>query len=189
MGVSASCDHCKPASKWSASIVSFKLDGTDLRVYASGIRAAFGLAFSRGTNRLYASMNQRDDLGAKTPGDWLAIVRQGQSWGFPGCYGQGGTVCSGVPAPIAVLDKHAAAGGVAVVSSKIGGGTTSAALVSEWQLGKVVRVPLTKSGTGRGPATPFITGVTNPLPLIAASDGSLLLGDWSTGKIYLITRR
>ena len=53
-------------------------------------------------------MNQRDDLGSKTPGDWLAVVREGQDWGFPGCWGQGGKACEGVPEPAAVLDAHAA---------------------------------------------------------------------------------
>jgi len=43
MGVSASCDHCTPSSKWSAAIVSFRTDGTDLRVFARGIRAPYGL--------------------------------------------------------------------------------------------------------------------------------------------------
>ena len=70
-------------------------------------------------------MNQRDDLGAKTPGDWLALVRQGQDWGFPGCYGQGGAACAGVPKPVAVLDPHAAAGGVAVLTSELGGASTA----------------------------------------------------------------
>src|SRR5262249_47247575 len=131
MGVSASCDHCVPASKYSAAIVTFKPDGSDLRVYASRIRAAYGLAFVPGTSELLASMNQRDDLGSKTPGDWLAVVRAGQNWGFPSCYGQ----CAGQPKPLAVLAAHAAAGGVAVLNSKT-------AVVAEWQLGKVLQVDL-----------------------------------------------
>ena len=75
-------------------------------------------------------MNQRDDLGARTPGDSLAIVEQGD-WGFPGCYGQGGTrapACRGARR----LDKHAAAGGVAVVTGQLGSSVGTAALVSEW---------------------------------------------------------
>ena len=96
--------------RWSATIVSFRPDGSDVRVYARGIRAPFGLAYDRVTGALITSMNQRDDLGARTPGDWLALVRSGQDWRFPGCYGQGGSVCRGVPKPLAVLDRHAAAG-------------------------------------------------------------------------------
>jgi hypothetical protein len=176
MGVSASCDHCVPSSRYSAAIVSFRPDGSDLRVYARGIRAGFGLAYVPGTSDLLVSMNQRDDLGAKTPGDWLGRVREGQSWGFPACWGQGGAVCKGVPKPVAVLDKHAAAGGVAFANGD--------ALVSEWQLGKVLRVTVRT-----GKVAPFLTGLKHPLPLLTLRDGSVLVGDWGTGTIYRVTTR
>ncbi len=169
MGVSASRDHCVPASRWSASIVTFRPDGSGLQVFASRIRAAYGLAFYPGTSDLYATMNQRDDLGAKTPGDWLALVRKGQNWGFPACYGQ----CKLFPTPVAVLDPHAAAGGVAILDG--------AALVSEWQFGKVQRLALPK-----GSVEPYLTGLKNPLPLLVAPDGAVLVGDWQTGRIYRI---
>ncbi len=174
MGVSASCDHCTPASKWSGSIVSFRTDGSGLRLVARAIRAPFGLAYTA-SGELLASMNQRDDLGAKTPGDWLAAVRQGQDWGFPGCYGQGGAACAGVPEPVGVLDPHAAAGGVAPLTDELGGGFDGSALVTEWQLAKVVRVEVASRTV-----TPFLTGVKNPLPVLATADGAVLVGDWRT---------
>lgn len=83
MGVSASCDHCVPASKWSGSIVEFDTSGVNLHLFARRVRAPFGLAFYPGTHNLLATLNQRDDLGAKTPGDWLALVRRGDTFGFP----------------------------------------------------------------------------------------------------------
>ena len=175
MGVSASCDHCVPASKWSASIVTFRPTAPTSQLFASRIRAAYGLAYYPGTSDLFASMNQRDDLGAATPGDWLALVRKGQDWGFPACYGQ----CKLFPTPVAVLDPHAAAGGVAILNSD--------AFVSEWQLGKVQRVVLAKKGSGyTGNVEPYLTGLKNPLPLLTTSDGDLLVGDWQTGRIYRI---
>ena len=120
VGVSAACDACTPASKQAAAVLTMRTDGTDLTVLASGIRAPVGLAYVPGTDDLLVTMNQRDDLGDATPGDWLALVRAGQAWGFPDCYGQGGEACQGVPAPVAVLDKHAAVSGVAVVSDHFG---------------------------------------------------------------------
>ena len=45
MGISAACDHCVSRSRWSGTIVSFRPDGSDVRVYASGIRAPFGMAY------------------------------------------------------------------------------------------------------------------------------------------------
>ena len=186
MGITASCDHCKPVSSYSGSIVTFKPDGSDLRIYAGGIRAPVGLAFMPGTKDLFASMNQRDDLGAKTPGDWLSLVREGEQWGFPGCYGQGGTACAGVPEPTAVLDKHAAVGGIAMVSDELGVGTGTSALVAEWATSKVEQVALTRSGSGfTGSVSTFLRGIRNPLAIIQRR-GGLLVGSWTTGKIYEI---
>ena len=190
MSIASACDHCTPTSWWSATIVSFDPDGSHVQTYASRIRAAYGLAYVPGTNTLLASMNQRDDLGTRTPGDTLAIVRAGENWRFPGCYGQGGTACSGVPAVLATLDKHAAAGGVAVVTGQLGPAVGTAALVSEWEFGKVQRVVLTRRGSSyRGTTAPFLSGFKSPLPVLATRDGAVLVGDWATGRLYRIERR
>jgi glucose/arabinose dehydrogenase len=187
MGISSTCDHCVPPSRWAATIVSFRPDGGGLTTFADGIRAAYGLAFYPETSNLLATMNQRDDLGAKTPGDWLGLVRRGQDWGFPACYGQSGGACTGVPQPVAVLGKHAAAGGVAVLTTQLGGRFAGSALVAEWQTGMVQRIPLERTADGyRGTAEPFLTGIANPLPVVTTPDSALLVGDWSTGTIYRI---
>ena len=117
LGITATCDRCTPKSRYSGSIVSFRTDGRGLDLYAARIRAPFGLTYYPGTADLFVTMNQPDDLGARTPGDWLAVVRHGESWGFPQCYGQGGSACAGVPKPVAVLDAHAAVGSVVIVAT------------------------------------------------------------------------
>jgi glucose/arabinose dehydrogenase len=189
VGISAPCDHCKPSSPWSGSIASVRPDGSGLRVYASAIRAPFGLTFKPGSQDLFVTMNQRDDLGARTPGDWLAVVRQEQNWGFPDCYGQGGRACTGVPEPAAVLDKHAAAGGVAIVLGQLGPTLGASALVSEWALGKVQSVALVPASSPvQTVPRPFLTGLKQPLPLLTASDGAVLVGDWKTGTVYRVAR-
>lgn len=187
MGITAPCDHCTPSLAVSASIVSFLPDGTDLQEFATGIRAPVGLEFYPGTDDLFVTMNQRDDLGSRTPGDWLTIVRQGQAWGFPACYGQGGTVCAGVPAPLAVLDKHAAVSGVAIVTGQLGRTVGTTALVAEWAKSVVLSVVLTHTGTGyTGRVTPFITGLSHPVPVILGPDGALYIGDWGSGIVYRV---
>jgi glucose/arabinose dehydrogenase len=181
MSISSACDHCARRSTWSATIVSFRPDGSDVRVYARGVRAAFGLGYYPGTSDLLATMNQRDDLAARTPGDWLALVRSGDDYRFPGCYGQGGGACAGVRAPVAVLDRHAATGAIAFLGSS--------ALVPEWSYGKVLRVALTRTATGyRGTRSTFLTGLRNPLAVATAADGAVLVGDWGTGRIYRVAR-
>lgn len=190
MGISATCDHCTPSSRYSASIVSFRPDGSALRLYASRIRAPFGLAYMPGTSDLFVTMNQQDGLGKRTPGDWLTLVRERQDWRFPGCYGQGGSSCAGVPSPTAVLDEHAAVGGVAIATGQLGASVGTAAIVPEWQLGKVQQVALRRAGSSYASSvTPLLTGIKNPLAITIAPDRSLLVGDWATGTIYRIAPR
>lgn len=184
LGISAPCDHCTPTSTSSAAIASFQPDGSDLTTYASGIRAPVGLTSYPGTSNLFVSMNQRDDFGDEIPGDWLAQVTQGQNWGFPDCFGQGGTGCADQPQPVAVLDQHAAVSGVAIVTGQLGTTVGTSALVAEWADG----VTLTANGsTDTGIVHPFLTGFTNPVPVLAVPDGAVFVGDWTTGTICRIT--
>jgi glucose/arabinose dehydrogenase len=64
ISVSATCDHCRQTSRYSAAIVTFDRNGGRLRVYARGIRDGYGLALYPGTSTPLVSINQRDDLGA-----------------------------------------------------------------------------------------------------------------------------
>jgi len=188
VGISAPCDSCTPTAQYSASVVSFLPDGSDLQVVASKIRAPVGLAFFPGTNDLFVTMNQRDDLGKKTPGDWLARVKAGQSWGFPSCYGQSSPQCRGTPAPVAVLDKHAAVSGVAIVTGQLGQSVGTGAVVAEWVTGKVQLVELTAAPSGyTGTTRTFLTGFKNPVPVLLDATGTLFVGDWTTGRLYRIT--
>jgi glucose/arabinose dehydrogenase len=87
-----------------------------------------------------------------------------------------------------VLDKHAAAGGVAIVSGQLGSAVGHAALVTEWERGSVLGVPLRGEGQGYASAraAALITGFENPLPLAVGRDGALLVGDWTRGIVYRI---
>ena len=188
VGISASCDACTSTDAYSASVVSFLPDGSDLQVYATDIRAPIGLAFFPGTNDLFVTMNQRDDLGKKTPGDWLAVVRAGESWGFPAYYGQSGEQWSSMPNPVAELDEHAAVSGVAIVTGQLGTSVGTGAVVAEWVTGKVKLVRLTAAEGGyTGTAVAFLSGFDNPVPVMLDAQGALFVGDWTSGKVYRIT--
>jgi glucose/arabinose dehydrogenase len=134
------------------------------------------------------TMNQRDDLGSSTPGDWLALVRQGESWGFPGCYGQGGSVCAGVPQPIAVLDTHAAVAGVAVLPAALAPSGGSVAAVAEWARDTVLTVPLHAASDGyTGTPTPWLTGLSMPVPVVDGPDGAVYIGAWGDGTVVRVS--
>ena len=188
MGISAASNNAVGSSLWSASVVSFRPDGSDLRVEATGIRAPVGLAWYPGASDLFVTMNQRDDLGDATPGDWLAVVGPGQDWQFPDCYGQDGSACDDAPSPVAVLDKHAAVSGVAIVTGQLGSSVGNAAIIAEWATGKVLRVPLEKGSSGYAStaASTFLARLQNPVAVALGPDGALYVGDWTSGTVYRI---
>ena len=64
LGSGSTCNACVERDRRSAAILSFRRDGSDLRVVARGLRNPYGLAFHPRTGALYASVNGRDDLGA-----------------------------------------------------------------------------------------------------------------------------
>jgi len=66
-----------------ARIFEFNPDGTDRKVFAWGIRNAVGIAFRLGTNELWMSTNERDELGEDLPPDYISSVRLGGFYGWP----------------------------------------------------------------------------------------------------------
>ena len=69
-----------------ANVLVANPDGTDLRVYASGIRNPVGLAVSPLTGELWASVNERDQLGDNLPPDYITHVQEGGFYGWPWYY-------------------------------------------------------------------------------------------------------
>ena len=88
------------------------------------------------------------------------------------------------PEPVAVLDRHAAVSGVAILEGDLAHAFGSSAVVAEWASSKVRRVSL--GGATSGDVEPFLAGLQSPEPVISGPDGALYVGDWATGTIYRI---
>jgi glucose/arabinose dehydrogenase len=56
------------------------------RIYASGLRNPTGLAFEPTTNRLWAIVNERDEIGPDLVPDYLTSLREGGFYGWPYSY-------------------------------------------------------------------------------------------------------
>lgn len=56
------------------------------RPYATGLRNPTALAIQPGTNRLWAVVNERDELGPNLVPDYLTTVREGGFYGWPYAY-------------------------------------------------------------------------------------------------------
>jgi glucose/arabinose dehydrogenase len=69
-----------------ADILEINIDGTDERIYASGLRNPVGIAFAPGTKTLWTAVNERDELGDDLVPDYLTSVKEGGFYGWPYSY-------------------------------------------------------------------------------------------------------
>ncbi len=183
LGSGSTCDACAEEDRRSAAILSFRPDGSDLRVVARGLRNPYGLVFAGRT--LYATINGRDDLGDGEPAEEVVHVRTGASFGWPSCWASYALRrltgrCAGVTPPVAYLEPHSSADGIVSWRGDL--------FVSEWgeylsskHGRRVVRIR-------RGRVTTFATGFDHPLALAVAPSGGLLAADWGRGVIYEIAK-
>ena len=81
------CDRGDEEPRYS-SITRMNADGSDLEVFASGIRNSVGFDWHPATKELWFTSNGRDGLGDETPPDVLNRAdREGLHFGFPYCHG------------------------------------------------------------------------------------------------------
>jgi glucose/arabinose dehydrogenase len=194
-GSGSTCDVCKEHDARSATVLSLRADGSDLRVVARGLRNPYGLAFQPGTGRLYASVNGQDELGTTAdpePAEMAVVIRPGAFYGWPRCWPNARTLrmsgsCGGVSGPAAYLEPHSSADGIAFWRGDL--------YVAEWgqylsrRFGRrVVRVQLRPNGTARKVSV-FASGFAHPLALLRDHTGGLLVADWERGIVYRIARR
>ena len=69
-----------------AAIDEYNPDGTGFRIFASGLRNPTALAWQPGTNTLWTSVNERDNLGDDLVPDYATSVKEGGFYGWPFCY-------------------------------------------------------------------------------------------------------
>jgi glucose/arabinose dehydrogenase len=69
-----------------AAILEVNPDGGGERIYASGLRNPVGMAWAPGTNVLWTTVNERDELGDDLVPDYLTGVKDGGFYGWPYSY-------------------------------------------------------------------------------------------------------
>jgi glucose/arabinose dehydrogenase len=69
-----------------AAILVADPDGKNIRIYASGLRNAVGIAVSPPAGALWATVNERDDVGDDLPPDYFTHVIDGGFYGWPYAY-------------------------------------------------------------------------------------------------------
>ena len=184
LGSGSTCDSCKETDRRSAAILSFRPDGSHLRVVAQ--RAAQPLRARirrphpvRDGQRQGQARRQRAGRDGR-PGRGRRQLR------LAGLLAElrARTADRGVlrrSRPVAYLDPHSSADGIASWRGDL--------FVAEWgeylhhnHGRRLVRI-------SRGHVTTFATGFDHPLALAVDPSGGLLVADWGRGVIYEIRKR
>lgn len=198
-----------------ANILEVNPDGTDLRVYASGLRNPVGMDWVPETNTLWTVVNERDELGDNLVPDYLTSVKEGGFYGWPYVYyGYHEDPRVKDPKPQAVentimpdlgLGSHTASLGFVFYRSKTfpskyyegafiaQHGSWNRSVLSGY---KVIFVPF-KDGKPSGPPEDFLIGFIadikedevygRPVGLLVQNDGSLLITDDVNNIIWRVS--
>jgi glucose/arabinose dehydrogenase len=119
--VGAPCNVCERADERYATIMRMNPDGSELEVFARGVRNSVGFDWQPSTRELWFTDNGRDMLGDDLPSDELNHApRPGLHFGFPYCHAGdtpdpefgAGHPCSEFTPPAAKLGAHVASLGM-----------------------------------------------------------------------------
>jgi glucose/arabinose dehydrogenase len=212
VSIGSSCNVCIEEDERRATVMAYDPDGSNGRIYASGLRNAVGITFRPGTEELWATVNGRDWMGDNQPPETIYVVEEGDDAGWPYChagrildpdFGEEGD-CTGVIEPLVEMQAHSAPLGLHFYTGEqfpeTYRGDLFVAFHGSWNRDvptgyKVVRIPLEEGEPGA--VQDFAVGWLRedgskwgrPVDLVTGSEGSLFVSDDSEGKIYRIFYR
>jgi glucose/arabinose dehydrogenase len=215
LAVGSSCNICDESDPRRAAITRFNADGSGEHRFATGLRNSVGLAFNPSTSELWATNNDRDNLGGSNakltddlPPEHLNIIKDGKYYGWPQCYLPGknnpeypSANCGSVEPPTITFQAHSAPLGMAFYTGNKFPGYAGDAFIAfhgSWNRttptgAKVIHV---KVQDGRAvSAEDFVTGWQlpngsrwgRPVAPLALPDGSLLISDDTGGRVWRVT--
>ncbi len=202
VGMGGTTDHREETVEYAASILSFNLDGSDLRVFATGMRNPYGLAFSA-DGKLFATDNAPDNLDDDllyVPPDELNLVVEGGNYGFPHYFGAV-PADTGTISPVALFTMETVPTGLAVYAGdQFPEEYVGNVFVAMWNQGgarndrgaprlgqRVARVVLRETAEGwEYTDYDFATGLAAPIDVEEGPDGELYIADMNTSRVYRV---
>lgn len=79
----SSCNVCIEKDKRRATMMTFNPDGSDPKIFATGLRNSAGFDWRPADGQIYATDNGRDGLGDNFPPCEFNLIKQGQFYGWP----------------------------------------------------------------------------------------------------------
>jgi glucose/arabinose dehydrogenase len=177
VGPTEGFDH-KPASfaPYLYDILSISPNGKGLKVYASGIRQPWQIAFAPGSKSPFVS-GLGQDSGAKNPPDFLFKVKKGDNYGFPQCNHTKGSKCKGFAKPFKLFAPHMDIMGLAIIGKTL---YMTSFLGSTGKAGEVFSMPLKG-----GKLKTVVHGFVAPTVGLGQHAGSLYIGEL-TGQVFSV---
>ncbi|MDD2907698.1 MAG: PQQ-dependent sugar dehydrogenase [Candidatus Gracilibacteria bacterium] len=87
ISIGSTCDVCNEKDERIASIYSINTDGSNFKKVASGLRNSVFMSTNPITGDIWATEMGRDNLGDNIPPDEINIIKSGNDYGWPTCYG------------------------------------------------------------------------------------------------------
>ena len=210
--VGAPCNICESKDEIFATITRMNPDGSDLEVFAKGVRNSVGFTWHPETSELWFTDNGRDMLGDDSPPCELNHApRIGMHFGYPYCHG--GTIkdpefghkhpCGDFVRPAQNLGPHVAPLGLKFYTGDMFPASyRDYVFIAEhgsWNRSKKIGYRITMVKMKNGKASSYETFAEGwldhdaqeawgrPVDLLFMPDGSMLVSDDKSGVIYRIT--
>jgi hypothetical protein len=182
-------------------------------VYAFGIRNGNGMDFAPGTDTLWVTVNERDEIGSDLVPDYMTSVKQGGFYGWPySYYGQHvdtriqpqrpDLVAKAIPPDYALGTHTASLGLVFSDAAKLGPAYAHGVFIGQhgsWNRNpragyKVIFVPFAGDKPNGAPVD-VLSGFLNdagkaqgrPVGVVIAKDGALLVADDVGNTVWRVT--
>jgi glucose/arabinose dehydrogenase len=102
-------------------LLSFNSSGKDMKVFATGMRQPWQLAFPKGSSSPFVTDLGQDKPASveKTVPDFILRVRSGQNYGFPSCNWIVTSKCTKFATPFKFLAPHTDPGGLGIIGNQL----------------------------------------------------------------------
>jgi len=89
--VGSSCNLCEESDERRAAMLVADIDGSNMRVFASGLRNTVDFVFKSTANdfKIWGVDNGRDEIGDDVPPEEVNVIADNSNYGWPYCYGSG----------------------------------------------------------------------------------------------------
>jgi len=208
--IGSTCNACIEDHPYRAAMLRMQPDGSEMTIYATGLRNTVGFDWQPGTGRLYGTDNGRDLLGDDIPHCEINLIEEGQFYGWPFTFdnkaidpdfgagkeaeiAQSRSMAHGLGAHVAPLGMRFLTPSLAPPGFE---GVALAALHGSWNrsvLSGYKVVALRFDADGNVSQEDFLTGfekdddvIGRPVDIEQGPDGALYVSDDYAGVVYRI---